>query len=190
MPYINQAYSATASINPSNATGVTYLWTLSSQQGFITSGQATSAINYYFTTLGQKTISLTVSNQCSSVTSTKNFNVCLPITNLAVVKQNNSATVVGSNHGYDLSVGQGAPVSITWSIEGGGTIVGDPYSSSVIIQITSTQMITLLATVTDCEGVTYTTGKEITGTTTAPVTPPTTPVTPPTACVPLVSCSF
>lgn len=190
MPYINQPYSSSANINPSNATGVSYFWVLPSGQGSITSGQGTSTVNYFFSTPGQKTLTLTVFNQCSSVDFTKMFNVCEPIADLTVFKQDSSATIVGSNHQYYLNVGQGAPTSITWSIEGPGAIVGDPFSSSVTIQITGTGAITLIATVTDCEGAIYGTGKEITGITTPPSPAPSPATPPPTACIPLVGCSF
>lgn len=152
MPLTGVTYSKTASFLPSNATNPSYSWTITG--GTISSGATSSVVNYSFTSTGSKSLSLNITNNCSSVNSSATFTVCNPISGQTV---NGASSVVQNSSGsYSVSWTQGTPVSYSWGVSGTGvSITSGQTAQTAVIHFGSTGNALICVDVYDCDGNNY-----------------------------------
>lgn len=117
---------STQNYNVTSIAGQTYNWTVTG--GTITTGAGTNAISVQWTTLGNQTVNVTVGTAGTSCAVSLTRNV-------TVEEQPNpyvaGQTVVCTGQTVEYSTDDNAGHSYLWTVNGGGTIVSNPASSTI-----------------------------------------------------------
>ena len=137
----NQNYNVTS------IAGQTYNWTVTG--GSITTGAGTNAISVQWTTLGNQTVGVTIG--------TAGTNCAVSLTrNVTVEEQPNpyvaGPTVVCTGVTAEYSTDDNFQHSYLWTLNGGGTIVSNPASSTINVAWATAGTWTLSVTQTNASG--------------------------------------
>ncbi len=130
-----------------NVAGQTYTWTVTG--GAITDGAGTNDVAVQWTTLGNQTVSVTISTTGTNCSTSLTRNV-------SVEEQPNpyiaGPTVVCSGETVEYSTDDNAGHSYAWTVSGGGSIVSNPASSTINVQWTTAGSWTLSVTQVNSSG--------------------------------------
>ena len=138
---------STQNYNVTNVAGQTYTWTVTG--GTITTGAGTNAIAVQWTTLGNQTVNVTIGTTGTNCSTSLTRNV-------SVEEQPNpyvaGQTVVCTGQTVEYSTDDNFQHSYIWTVNGGGTIVSNPASSTINVEWTTAGSWTLSVTQTNASG--------------------------------------
>jgi hypothetical protein len=138
---------STQNYNVTSIAGQTYNWTVTG--GSITTGAGTNAISVQWTTLGNQTVNVTVGTAGTSCAVSLTRNV-------TVEEQPNpyvaGPTVVCTGETAEYSTDDNFQHSYVWTLNGGGTIVSNPASSTINVAWATAGTWTLSVTQTNASG--------------------------------------